>query len=222
MSTQPVPMKRQQLYELSHGKTLSEQARIFAKRSREKAEKFAQLCAQQIVPISYIDRKKGEVIISEDEWLNEEQKTECALSPYADGVAVTLLMSEEKAQEWNIKPKGEILSFAVSGCNPQKAHSSGAAAVKKLFARTGLTMENIACVEVMENSAEDVFEMMCALGGNSMVNPLGGALAYGKNDGAEGIAMLLRLLAWLKSGQLGIACTYSAGGQGMAALVRKT
>jgi len=50
---------------------------------------------------------------------------------------------------------------------------------------------------------------------------MGGALAYGKNDGAEGIAMLMRLVNSLEKGQKGIVCVYSAGGQGMAALVQK-
>ena len=44
---------------------------------------------------------------------------------------------------------------------------------------------------------------------------------YGKNDGAEGIAMLMRLVDSMQAGEKGVLCTYSAGGQGMAALVEK-
>ena len=46
-------------------------------------------------------------------------------------------------------------------------------------------------------------------------------VAYGKNDGAEGIIMLMRLVDSLQAGEKGVLCTYSAGGQGMAALVEK-
>jgi len=76
-------------------------------------------------------------------------------------------------------------------------------------------------IEVIENSAQDVLDTVKRLGGKAQVNPMGGALAYGKNDGAEGIAMLMRLVASLKEGQKGILCTYTAGGQGMAALIEK-
>lgn len=219
--TQPVPMTRQEQYDLAHGKQLSEQDKRFAARSRAKAEKFSESCAGQKISVSYVDRKKGEIVISQDEWLTSEAPLEQPLAPYADGAAVALLMSEEKAQEWKIEPKAEILGFAVSGCKPEQLQSAGAAAVKKLLANKGLTMDDIDCLEVIENSARDVLETVEALGGHAEVNPLGGALAYGKNDGAEGIFMLMRLVASLKCKQLGIACIYSAGGQGMAVLVRK-
>ena len=82
-------------------------------------------------------------------------------------------------------------------------------------------MDDIAAIEIIENSAQDVLDTVKALGGKSKVNPMGGALAYGKNDGAEGLFMLMRLVDSLQAGEKGILCTYSAGGQGMAALVEK-
>ena len=82
-------------------------------------------------------------------------------------------------------------------------------------------MDDIACLEVMENSAEDVFDIVRALGGKGKVNPFGGAMAYGKNDGADGIAMLQRLTASLSAEEYGIACIYGAGGLGMAVLLQK-
>ncbi len=219
ISTQPVPATRKQQYEAAHGTSFTQQDKDFAAESKQKAMKFAELCGDAVVPVSYVDRKKGEIVVSEDEWLKTDI-TE-ALAPYADGVAVTMLMSEEAAAKWNVAAKAEILGFAVAGCDTKLPQLAGAAAAKKLLKNKNLTMADIACVEVMENSAEDVFETVNALGGNAAVNPLGGALAYGKNDGADGIAMLQRLVASLKSNQLGVICIYSAGGQGMAALVRK-
>jgi len=67
----------------------------------------------------------------------------------------------------------------------------------------------------------DVLATIEALGGAVTVNPLGGAPAYGLNDGAEGLAMLQRVIAALEKERLGLICMFSAGGQGMAALIRK-
>lgn len=217
--TQPEPMGRQEQYELAHGKTVSAEAVEFAKASQAKAA--AADPSDEILPISYEVRKKGTVTVDKDEYLAAPADPTAALSPYADGAAVTLLMSEDKAKQLGITPKAAVCGFAVAGCDPKKQQTAGALAVEKLLKNKGLSMDDIAVLEVIENSAQDVLDTVKALGGKPQVNPLGGALAYGKNDGAEGIAMLMRLVKALKSGQKGILCTYTAGGQGMAALIEK-
>ena len=217
--TQPEPMSRMEQYEKAHGAEMTDAQKAFAAESRAKAEKFAEVCGDAVVSLSYTDRKKGEIIISKDEWLGTE--AEAPLAPYADGGAVALLASEEKAAELGLTAKAEILGFAVAGCDPVKQQTSGAAAAAKLLKNKGLTVDDIACFEIIENSAAHVLETVEALGFKGKVNPFGGALAFGKCDGAEGIAMLMRLTASLEAGQLGVACTYSAGGQGMAVLVKK-
>ena len=216
--TQPEAMTRQAQYELAHGETLSDEAVKFAQESIAKAQ--AADCAGQILPISYEVRKKGTVTVDKDELL-ATAAADKALSAYADGAAVTMLMSEDKAKELGIKAQAAISGFAVAGCDPKQQQTAGALAVEKLLKNKGLTMADIAVVEVIENSAQDVLDTMKTLGGSAQVNPMGGALAYGKNDGAEGIAMLMRLVASLKEGQKGILCTYTAGGQGVAALIEK-
>ncbi len=219
--TQPRPMSRQEQYEAAHGKQLSGQDLEFAAESRNKAERFSGVCGDGIVPVCYTERKKGEITVSDDEWLKGQVSADSPLAPYADGAAVALLMSEEKALELHIAPSAEILGFAVSGCSPATPSAAGLAAVQKLLRVKGRTMDDIACLEVMENSAEDVFDIVQALGGKGKVNPFGGAMAYGKNDGADGIAMLQRLTASLRAGEYGIACIYGAGGLGMAVLLQK-
>ena len=216
--TQPQPMSRQAQYELAHGKELSAEAVKYAEESIAKAQ--AADCSAQILPISYEVRKKGTVTVDTDELLSSASADK-TLSPYADGAAVTMLMSEDKAKELGVKGQAAICGFAVAGCDPTKQQTAGALAVEKLLKNKGLTMNDIAVIEVIENSAQDVIDTVKTLGGNAKVNPMGGALAYGKNDGAEGIAMLMRLVASLNEGEKGIVCTYTAGGQGMAALVEK-
>ena len=216
--TQPKPMSRQEQYELAHGSQLSAEAAEYARQSIAKAQ--AADCSAQILPISYEVRKKGTVTVDKDE-LVASACADKVLSPYADGAAVTMLMSEDKAKELGVKTQAAICGFAVAGCAPTKQQTSGAMAVEKLLKNKGLSMDDIAVLEVIENSAQDVVDTVKTLGGNAQVNPMGGALAYGKNDGAEGIIMLMRLVDSLKEGQKGVLCVYSAGGQGMAALIEK-
>lgn len=217
--TQPEAMGRLEQYELAHGKQVSAEAVLFAQQSQSKA-KAADLSGQ-ICPISYEVRKKGTITVDQDEWLKASRAADAPLSPYADGAAVAMLMSEEKAAELGLPPVAELQGFAVAGCDPKQMQTSGALAVQKLLKNKGLTMADITAVEIIENSAQDVLDTVKALGGTPAVNPLGGALAYGKNDGAEGILMMMRLVDALKLGEKGIVCVFSAGGQGMAALVEK-
>ena len=93
--------------------------------------------------------------------------------------------------------------------------------MKKLLKNKGLELADVAVVEVIENSAQDVLHVMEQLGEGPAVNPVGGALTFGKNDGAEGIFMVMRLMDALQPGQKGVACIYSPGGMGMAALIEK-
>ena len=216
--TQPEPMSRQAQYELAHGEGVGVKAAAYAEASIARAQTADH--SDEIVPISYEVRKKGTVTVDKDERLAKPAADE-ALSPYADGAAVTMLMSEEKAAELGIAPKAAVCGFSVAACDPKQQQNAGIMAVQKLLKNKGLTMDDIAVIEVIENSAQDVIDTVKALGGNAKVNPMGGALTYGKNDGAEGIAMLMRLVASLQAGEKGIVCTYTAGGQGMAALVEK-
>lgn len=220
--TQPDPMSRIEQYHKTHTEPApSREAAEYAARSRENALRFSALCSDQMVPMTYVDRKKGEITVSEDEWLSSGADEGQILAQYADGVAATLLLSEAKAAELGITPAAELIGFAVTGGSTIRRQETGAAAAKQLLSKKGLTIDDISVVEVLENCAEDVLETVSALGGAPKVNPLGGALAYGLNDGAEGIAMLQRLIASLDAGQMGLLCMYSAGGQGISALVRK-
>ena len=130
-------------------------------------------------------------------------------------------MSEEKAGEKGLKPLAELQGFAVVGADPTAPQETGAAAVQKLLKNKGLDLADVAVVEIIENSAQDVLHVMEQLGEGPAVNPVGGALTFGKNDGAEGIFMVMRLMVSLQPGQKGVACIYSPGGMGMAALIEK-
>ena len=218
--TQPEPMSRKEQFEKAHGEE-SEAAKAFRAAEEEKAAALAGLLGDELVPMSWVDRKKGEIVINADEWPGRAK--EGPLSPNADCAAVTLAVSEKALTEKGLVPAAELLGFAVSGASPDDPVKAGAEAVKKLLAKKGLKAEDVALFEIAENSADDVLALAASLNiPAGKINPFGGALAFGRCDGAEGILMLQRLLHALKPGEYGVIALYSAGGMGMAALMKKT
>ena len=217
--TQPEPMSRKEQFEKAHGEE-SEAAKAFREAEDKKAAALADLLGDEIVPMSWVDRKKGEIVISADEWPGKAK--EGPLSPNADCAAVVLAVSEDALAAKGLAPAAELLGFAVSGASPDFFGKAGAEAVRKLLEKKGLKAEDIALFEIAENSADDVLETAAALNVPlEKVNPFGGALAFGRCDGAEGILMLQRLLHALKPGEYGVIALYSAGGMGMASLIKK-
>ncbi len=218
--TQPEPMSRQEQYELAHGSGETAEEAAFRAEDRRKAESSRGRGAGAVVPFSWTDRKKGEIVISEDEWPGAE--AEGPFSPQADGAAVTLVMTEDGLAAGSLPPLAEILGFVAAGCDPKNMEAAGAAAVRKLLAEQGLGTGDVALFEIRENSAADVLETAAALGiGPEKVNPFGGALSFGDAGGAEPFVMLSRLAGALKAGEKGVLCVYSPGGLGMAALIEK-
>lgn len=217
--TQPEPMSRLEQFEAAHGKERSEEEKAFAAAGEEKAARLKDAEADVLVPMSYTDRKKVEVVIAEDEWPGKVK--EGPLSPRSDCAAAALLASEKAVKAYGLAPIAELCGFAYSGSDPKHPERAGAAAGKKLLEAQGLTAEDIAYFEIRENSAADVLAIAAALGiPLSRINPFGGALAFGNCDGAEGLLMVSRLAAALKSGERGLIMSYSAGGMGLAALIK--
>ena len=218
--TQPEPMSRLEQFEKAHGKGDPEAAKAYREAGEQKAAAFKEAVKAEIAPMSWIDRKKGEIVISEDEWPGRAK--EGPLSPNADGAAVTLVLSEEALAANKLTPAAELLGFAAYGDDPEKPNPAAEAAVRKLLARKGLKAEDIALFEILENSAEDVLETAATLNVPAeKINPFGGALAFGRCDGAEGILMLQRLIKGLKTGERGLLLIPAPGGMGMAALIGK-
>ena len=217
--TQPEALSRKVKYAFAHGEGESEEARAFREEDRRRAGTYRENAAGTVVPLSYTDRKKGEIVISEDEWLSAGSDE--VLAPHADAAAAALLMSGETLEKKGLSPLAEILGFAACGGDPKIPERSGAAAAQKLLAACGV-QGGVALAEIAENSAADVLETAAALGfGTEKINPFGGALSFGDGGGAEGFLMLQRLVSALKSGETGLLCLGSAGGMGMAALIRK-
>lgn len=221
-STQPEKMNHAERYAKVYGER-GEDAYDYQITSKKNAVLAEENENENRIPVSYVERKKGEIIVSADELLKDE--SDPILPVYADGAAAAMLMTAELAEELGQKPIAEILGFAVAGGEPLEKQVPGALAVQKLLKRKNISMKDVSVMEIMENSASEVLETVKVLQESEKIlpkiNPSGGALSYGLNEGAEGLRMVIRLLSTLKSGELGLICINASGGQGMAALMKK-
>jgi len=140
-----------------------------------------------------------------------------------DGASLMLLVSEKTLKASGVTPMLEILGIESVGLNPNYSPLGPVVATKKLLKKHDLKTEDIAALEVNEAFAIKTWAMENVLGfSESVVNPLGGALAYGHPYGASGGILMAHLSVALKDKEkeYGIATMGVAGGQGIAVLVR--
>jgi acetyl-CoA acyltransferase len=142
-------------------------------------------------------------------------------SPLSDGAAAALVMSRQKAEDLGIKPLGIFRGFVTVGVDPAIMGIGPLPAVRKLLARTGLTMDQIDLVEMNEAFACQAHYCQQELGiPDAKLNVNGGAIALGHPLGCTGAKLTATLLHELRrrGGRYGIVTMCIGGGQGAAGL----
>ena len=108
-------------------------------------------------------------------------------SQFSDGAAVCVVMSDAAAAGRGLKPLGIFRAFAVAGCEPDEMGIGPVFAVRKLLARTGMSIDRIGLWELNEAFAVQVIYSRDALGiSNDVLNVDGGAIAVGHPYGVSG------------------------------------
>jgi acetyl-CoA C-acetyltransferase len=108
-------------------------------------------------------------------------------SQFSDGAAACVVMSDTAAASRGLKPLGIFRAFAVAGCEPDEMGIGPVFAVRKLLARTGMTIDRIDLWEMNEAFAVQVIYSRDALGiSNDLLNVDGGAIAVGHPYGVSG------------------------------------
>ncbi len=147
-------------------------------------------------------------------------------SPVSDGAAAVALVPERSRGGL---PGMRLLAGAVVGCDPALPGWGAVPAIRRVLERTGVDVERVAAVEIVEAFAAQVLAVTDALGldplgaDDERVCPDGGALALGHPWGATGAVVVTRLFSRLvragaSSGTLGLAAAAVGGGLGVAAL----
>ena len=141
-----------------------------------------------------------------------------------DGAAAIVVMSEEKAKELGVKPMATWIDGTLAGVDTSIMGVGPIAATKKLFARTGLTIQDMDLVEANEAFAAQSVAVARDLNFDmSKVNVNGGAIALGHPVGCSGCRILVTLLYEMekRDAKKGLATLCVGGGMGCAAIVER-
>ena len=142
-------------------------------------------------------------------------------SPYSDGAAAVMLMSESKMKETGAKPLARFITFAAAGVDPDIMGVGPIKAVPKALKRAGLSLDDIDVIEFNEAFAAQVCAVMKDLGmDESKVNVNGGAIALGHPLGATGAKLTTQLVHELqkRGGGKGMVTMCVGGGMGAAGI----
>jgi len=145
-------------------------------------------------------------------------------SPLSDGAAATVLMASDKAKASGKKIRGYFRAFAVAGVPPALMGIGPVPAVRKLLAKTGLTIDAIDLFEVNEAFASQALYCVRELGlPVDRVNVNGGAIALGHPLGATGARQIATALHELerRKGRYAVITMCVGGGMGAAGLIER-
>ncbi len=141
-----------------------------------------------------------------------------------DGAAGLILASEDAARRHGLTPRARVVAMATAGVAPRIMGIGPAPAVRKLLAKTGLSLSDIDVIELNEAFASQGIAVLRQLGvadDAEFVNPHGGAIALGHPLGMSGARLALTAVNALETrgGKRAIVTMCIGVGQGIAALI---
>lgn len=139
-----------------------------------------------------------------------------------DGAGAVLLMTDEAAQKFDLKPKAKVIAQAVAGVSPEIMGIGPAPATRKALKQAGLTLEDISLIELNEAFAAQSLAVIKELGLDlNRVNVNGGAIALGHPIGGSGAVLMTKLLHELerRGERYGLATFCIGGGLGITTIV---
>jgi acetyl-CoA C-acetyltransferase len=215
---------------------------VFALLSQNKAEaaQKAGRFKDEIVPVT-ISSKKGDVVVSEDEYirhgatLESMTKLRAAFSKEGtvtagnasglnDGAAALVLMTAAEANRRGLTPLARIASWATAGVDPAIMGTGPIPATRKALEKAGWKAADLDLAEANEAFAAQAIAVNRDLGWDtSKVNVNGGAIAIGHPVGASGARVLITLLHEMqkRDAKKGLATLCIGGGMGIAMAVER-
>jgi acetyl-CoA C-acetyltransferase len=142
----------------------------------------------------------------------------------ADGAAVVLIMSAEKAKALGYKPLATIRAWAVAGLEPERMGLGPTLAVPSALKKAGLSLKDIQLIELNEAFAATFLACERVMSySRDITNVNGGAIAIGHPVGATGTRIVVTLLHEMKRRglSLGLATACVGGGQGAAIIFER-
>jgi len=140
-----------------------------------------------------------------------------------DGAAALLVMTEEKAKEFGLKPLVEIVAQSSAAKAPIEFTTAPADAISKVLRKANMKKEEIDLFEINEAFAVVSLAVNKLLDLDpSKINVNGGAVALGHPIGASGARILVTLIHEMKkrNSQFGLASLCIGGGEASALIVK--
>ncbi len=143
-----------------------------------------------------------------------------------DGACVLLLASKAAVNEMDLKPRARVVASAVVGLPPRIMGVGPVEASRKVLKKVGLSLDDIAVIELNEAFAAQSLACLRELGiadDDRRVNPNGGAIALGHPLGMSGARLITTAMIELEQKNERFAlCTMCVGvGQGMAVVIER-
>ncbi|MFM2151021.1 MAG: hypothetical protein RLZZ187_3327 [Pseudomonadota bacterium] len=218
----------------------------FAWRSQQRAGRAiaAGRFKEEIVPVT-IPRRKGEpVVVDTDEHPRPDTTLEALAklgTPFRkeggsvtagnasgvnDGACAILVASEAAARKHGLTPRARVVATATAGLAPRIMGFGPAPATRKVLAKAGLTMADIAVIELNEAFAAQGLAVTRDLGlpdDAEHVNPNGGAIALGHPLGMSGARLVQTAVAELhhRKARYALVTMCIGVGQGIAMVLER-
>lgn len=195
----------------------------------------------EIVPVA-VPQKKGEpVMFDRDEGVRPETRFETlqGLRAVLKGGTVTagnaaqqndaasgcLVVAEDRLEALGLEPLAFLNGWAAVGCEPATMGIGPAPAIRKLMAKTGLTLGRMDLVEINEAFACQVLAVLAELRleDTDRLNVSGSGISLGHPVGATGARIMTTLLHEMqrRGVRYGLESMCIGGGQGIAAVFER-
>lgn len=203
---------------------------------------------EEIVPIEYVNSTfrdgkvvKNTITVAQDEGPRKGTNVEAlnklrpVFSPIgsvtagnssqtSDGASFVLVCSEQKLKELNLQPIARMVSYHVSGVEPNIMGIGPIQAIPGALKRAGLKLNDIHNIELNEAFASQSLAIIRELGLNTdILNVNGGAIALGHPLGCTGAKLTTQVLHQLKrdNQKYGMVTMCVGAGQGAAGIFEK-
>ena len=196
----------------------------------------------EVVPVTVPQKKGDPVVVTRDEGIRADTTvaTLAKLRPLLkdgtvtagnssqqnDAAAACLVVAEDLLGKLRLPASGYLVGWAAAGCEPATMGIGPVPAVRRLLARTGLSLDRMDLVELNEAFACQVLAVLKGWNWDDpdRLNVNGSGISLGHPIGATGVRMLATLLHELerRKGRYGLEAMCIGGGQGLAAIFERS
>ena len=145
-------------------------------------------------------------------------------SQMSDGAAAAVVMSDARAKALGTKPLARFVAYATAGVLPEEFGIGPVAAIPKVLKLAGLSLNDIAVIELNEAFAAQSLAVIMQTGLDpAKVNPNGGAIALGHPLGCTGAKLTATIIRELqrRNARFGMVTMCIGGGMGAAGILER-